>query len=199
MARAVYGDGMCLGSATRADIRVSIQDRQAPDRVAGHLATGILVDGDVVLIPSPPETLFDRDRQFEVLIFPTELEDHSKIDVLDCWKFGSFALEGRDRAVAMTGRLTHHSTYAAQIGEVEARRLASTLEHTDGDLWAALRELDAVPRGIDEIDPEQLAAVSRIEGEQRLPKRTHHTFEDYGDMTGGWCIFFCFCHQTKDD
>jgi hypothetical protein len=179
---------------------VSIQDRLAPDRVAGHLATGILVDGDVVLIPSPPETLFDRERQFEVLIFPTELTEHSKIDALDCWKLSSFALEDRDgRAVAMTGRLSHHSTYAAQIGEVDSRRLASTLEDSGGDLWAALWELDALPRGVHEIPPDLLAAAGRIEREQHLPKRNHHTFEDYGDMTGGWCIFFCFCLPHKDD
>ena len=42
---------MCVGSAIRADIRVSIQDRTAPDRVSGHIATGILVDGDIVLVP----------------------------------------------------------------------------------------------------------------------------------------------------
>ncbi|GIH01991.1 hypothetical protein Rhe02_00580 [Rhizocola hellebori] len=179
---------------------MSIQDRLAPDRVAGHLATGILVDGDVVLIPAPPEALFDRERQFQVLIFPTELTEHSKIDALDCWKFGSFALEDRERRpVAMTGRLTHHSTYAAQIGEVDSRRLASTLEDRDGDLWAALWELDAVPRGINEISPELLAQADRIEREQHLPKRTHHTFDDYGDMTGGWCIFFCFCLPHKHD
>jgi hypothetical protein len=179
---------------------VSIQDRLAPDRVAGHLATGILVDGDVVLVPAPPEALFDRERQFEVLIFPTELTEHSKIDALDCWKFGSFALEDRERRpVAMTGRLTHHSTYAAQIGEVDARRLASTLEERVGDLWAALRELDAIPSDIHDIGPDLLERVGRIEREQRLPKRTHHTFDDYGDMTGGWCIFFCFCRPHKDD
>jgi hypothetical protein len=172
----------------------------APDRVAGHLATGILVDGDVVLIPAPPATLFDRERQFEVLIFPTELNDHSKIDSLDCWKFGSFALEDSEHhPVAMTGRLAHHSTYAAQIGEVDSRHLASTLEESGGDLWAALRELDALPRGIHEISPEQLAEVGRIERGQRLPKRTRHTFDDYGDMTGGWCIFFCFCRPHKGD
>jgi hypothetical protein len=155
--------------------------------VAGHLATGILVDGDAVLIPAPPESLFDRDRQYQALIFPTELHEHAKIDALDCWKVSSFALEHADgRPVAITARLSHHSTYAAQIGEVDAGRLASTLERSRGDLWAALRELDALPRGIHVIDPEQLAEVSRIERDQGLPKRTHHTFDDYGDMTGGW-------------
>ncbi len=199
MANAVYGDGMCLGSATRADIRVSIQDSSAADRVSGHVATGILVDGDAVLIPAPPPALFDRERQFEVLIFPTELHDHAKIDSLDCWKFSSFALDRRSEPVAVTGRLTHHSTYAAQIGEVDARRLASTLEESGGDLWAALWELDALPRGIHEISPEQLATVTGIEREQRRAKHTSHRFEDYGDMTGGWCLFFCFCRPHKDD
>jgi len=35
---------MCVGSAIRADIRVSIQDRTMPDRVSGHVATGIPLD-----------------------------------------------------------------------------------------------------------------------------------------------------------
>src|SRR5512139_2065425 len=98
---------MCVGSAIRADIRVSIQDRSMPDRVSGHLATGILADGDLVLVPN---RTFDEGADLEVLIFPTDVNERSAIDVLDGWKFSRFAVQGRP--VATTIKLRHHSTYA---------------------------------------------------------------------------------------
>ncbi|HEX6681919.1 MAG TPA: hypothetical protein VF062_03960 [Candidatus Limnocylindrales bacterium] len=186
---------MCIGSAIRTDIRVSIQDRNAPDRAAGHLATGILADGDVVLVPNAPEAILDPGRDLEIIIFPTDIDEHSRIDVLDGWKWGRFALRGeRDRPTAASVRLRHHSSYAAQAGAVEAEALASTLEELGGDLWAALARLEAIAPEIRDIDPALLARVSEIERAQRQPKRTEHEFESYHQMTPGWCIFFCFCH-----
>jgi hypothetical protein len=187
-----YLGGMCVGSAIRADIRVSIQDRNAPDRVSGHVATGILVDGDIVLVPN---IVFEDDsggRELEALIFPTELDEHSRIDKEDIWKLTLFSLHGRE-PFATSGRLLHHSSYAAQIGEVDSGVLASTLELTDGDLWEAIIRLGAVRPEIREIDPGLLERVTEIERAQRQPKRNSHAFDSYQQATDGWCIFFCFC------
>ncbi len=190
-----YRVGMCFGSALRTDIRVSIQDRSAPDRVSGHLATGILADGDIVLIPNPGGVLLKAtEKSLQALVFPMEIDEHSRIDVVDVWKFSGYRLSRADYPVAATGRLAHHSTYAAQIRSVDPERLASELDNRKGDLWEALYALEAIPPGVGEIDRELLAAVDRIERAQHRPKRTDHAFDSYGEMTGGWCIFFCFCH-----
>ena len=172
---------------------MSIQDRNAPDRAAGHLATGILVDGDIVLVPNPPETVLDEGRELEVLILPTDLDEHSRIDAEDIWKFSKFALRG-EKPVAVSGRLRHHSSYAAQIGAVDEAELASTLEANGGDLWQAFIGLGAIPPEIREIDPGLLERVTEIERAQRQPRRTSHEFDSYNQITPGWCIFFCFCH-----
>lgn len=184
--------GMCVGSAVRADIRVSIQDRTAADRVSGHLATGILVDGDAVLVPNPPKELLSDDRDLEVLILPTALDDHARIDVIPAWKWSHFALAGGEPTAA-TAKLLHHSTYAAQIGAVDSGELAAALDELGGDLWTALLRLGAVPDGIAKIDTKLLAEATRIERAQRVPVRTEHQFESHRAMTDGWCLFFCFC------
>lgn len=168
---------------------MSIQDRNAADRVSGHLATGILVDGDIVLVPN---TFFEEDLELEVLIFPAELDEHSRIDREDIWKFSFYSLHG-GKPVAASGRMLHHSTYAAQVGEVDAGELASTLEATGGDLWEAFIRLGAVRPEIRDIDRDLLERLTQIERAQRKPKRAIHNFESYQQITGGWCIFFCFC------
>lgn len=186
---------MCLRSAIQTEIRVSIQDRSAPDRAAGHLATGILADGDVVLVPDPPEVILDPGRELEILIFPVGLDEHSRIDTLVGWKVGRFALrDNRDAVVAATIRLQHHSSYAAQIGAVDAAALASTLEDLGGDLWEALAGHEAIVPEIRHIEPDLLTRVTDIERAQRQPRRTEHEFESYRQMTNGWCLFLCFCH-----
>jgi hypothetical protein len=173
---------------------VSIQDRNAPDRVSGHLATGILVDADLVLVPNPS---FDDRRDIEVLIFPTDLNDRSAIDVEPVWKWSHFAVRGR--TIGATAKLLHHSSYAAQLGEVESGGLASVLEALDGDVLEAFTRLGAIGPGVGAIDPAWLATVDEIERTQRQPKRAVHEFGSYTELTPGWCIFFCFCHPHKHE
>lgn len=180
---------MCFGSAIRADIRVSIQDRHAPDRVSGHLATGILVDGDQLLVPNHS---FDEGLELEALIFPVEPDVHSRIDVEPIWKFSLFSLHGRE-PFAVSGRMLHHSSYAAQVGDVNSAELASTLEATRGDLWEAFIRLGTIDPAIRDIDPGLLERVTEIERLQRQAKHNAHEFESYRQATDGWCIFFCFC------
>jgi hypothetical protein len=180
---------MCVGSAIRADIRVSIQDRNAPDRVSGHLATGILVDGDVVLVPN---RVFEEGLQLEALVFPVELDEHSRIDSENVWKLTTFSVRGQ-KSVAVSGKMAHHSSYAAQVGEVNAAELASAWESAGGDLWEAFIRLGAISPEIREIDPGLLERVTEIERAQRQPKRNVQHADSYDQITGGWCIFFCFC------
>jgi hypothetical protein len=91
----------------------------------------------------------------------------------------------------------HHSTYAAQIAEFGGDALASALEDLGGDVWEALFRLEAIPPGINAIDPAWLATVGEVERAQRRPKRFVQELESYRDVPPIWCIFFCFCHTDK--
>ena len=62
--------GMCGVTAVAGDIRVSVQEVGAPDWRSGHLAVGLLVDSDVVLVPAPPSLLAQDDVDLQVVIMP---------------------------------------------------------------------------------------------------------------------------------
>ncbi|WFE26863.1 hypothetical protein O7623_26925 [Solwaraspora sp. WMMD791] len=190
---------MCTGTTTHADIRVSVQDRNARDRAAGHLAAAVLVDGDAVLVPNPRPELLDPATELEILIFPADPTAHLPVERIDAWKWSPFQLTGAKEPLATVGRLRHHSRYSAQIGEVDPRELAAATQEHGGDLWAALDQLAAVPPGIGDISGELLTEISRVEREQRRPRRSAHQFDSYDQLVGGFCVFFCFCgtHGTK--
>ena len=68
---------------TPTGVHVSIQDRGAENAPwEGHLATGVLVDRDKVLVPGPVDALLDEIREFEVLIFRTPLRSEDPIERL---------------------------------------------------------------------------------------------------------------------
>lgn len=185
---------MCIGTTTHADIRVSIQDRTARDRAAGHLACAVLVDGDAVLVPNPGPELLDPSAELEILIFPADPKAHLPIEIIPVWKWSPFHLTGAEAPVAVIGRLRHHSGYSAQIGAVDPGELAAATAEHGGDLWASLNQLSAVPAGIADISGELLTEISRVEREQRRPRRSEHEFDSYEQLVSGFCIFFCFCN-----
>jgi hypothetical protein len=183
---------MCIETAIRADIRVSIQDRAAPDRVTGHLAAGVLVDGDLVLVPDPPERLFDPALDLEVLIFPTNLPDRLPVEAPPVWKWGRFAVGDRP-PLAATAKLGRTSVYSAQIGKADAPALAAAVEAAEGRLWPALRDQRIITDELWTIDPDLLARAGELERAQREPRRADHRFDSVPALTDGLCILFCFC------
>ncbi|MEV0460642.1 hypothetical protein [Catellatospora methionotrophica] len=189
---------MCIGTSVHADIRVSVQDRNAPDRAAGHLTAAVLVDGDAVLVPNPGPEVLDPKAELEILVFPADPGAHLPVEVIPIWKWSPFHLIGQqDRPLAAVARLRRHSSYSAQISHVDSAALAKATAALDGDLWAALDKLEAIPEGIGAISPDLLGAVGQVEREQRRPRRSEHGFESYEAMVGGFCIFFCFCHAHE--
>jgi hypothetical protein len=184
---------MCIGTSVHADIRVSVQDRSAPDRASGHIATAVLVDGDAVLVPNPPARLLDPSADLEIVIFTADPEAHSPIEVIPVWKWSPFHLTAAKEPTAAIARLRHHSVYGAQIGPLDNRELAAAIADNGGDLWAALATVSAIPDGIATIDPTVLGDLTRREREQRQPRRSEHAFDTYEQMVDGFCIFFCFC------
>jgi hypothetical protein len=185
---------MCITTSRQLNIRVSVQDRRAADRAAGHLATGVLVDGDVVLVPNPPASVLDPAADLEIVICPVDGDDHAPIDVIPIWKWSPFHHTANEHATAVIARLRHHSTYGAQISPVDSSQLAALTEELGGDLWGALIQSQAVREEIATVDAKQLTSVGAREREQREPRRSSHDFDSYDRMVGAFCIFFCFCN-----
>ncbi|WP_433527996.1 hypothetical protein ACQPYA_16635 [Micromonospora sp. CA-263727] len=183
---------MCVDTAILADIRVSIQDRRAPDRLAGHLAVGVLVDGDQVLVPNPPKQLLDPHADLEVVIFPAGLEERLPVEAAPVWKWRRFALT--DQApLALVASLGRTSGYRAQVGHADSVALAKAIEGAGGDLWEALRRQEVIARDIHLVDDDLLRRAGELEQAQREPRRAEHRFGSLREMTGGFCILFCFC------
>ncbi|RIV41555.1 hypothetical protein [Micromonospora radicis] len=183
---------MCVDTAIRAEIRVSVQDRRASDRAAGHLAVGVLIDGDQVLVPNPPERLLDPHADLEVVVFPVGLEERLPVEVAPVWKWRRFALT--DQApLALIASLGHASGYSSQVGRVDAAALAEGIEAAGGDLWEALRRQRVVTDDAHVVDDDLLRRVGELEQAQREPRRAEHRFDSLRELTGGFCILFCFC------
>ncbi|WP_187399536.1 hypothetical protein [Micromonospora sp. AP08] len=183
---------MCTETAIRADIRVSVQDRSLPDRVAGHVATGILVDADAILVPNPPARLLEADLDAEVLIFPTDLSPHIAIEARPVWKWSTFRV-GDGQPLAAVAKLERSSRYVAQVGRADAATLAVALGETRGDLWEALRSQRLIRDGIECVDADLLTRASELERIQRRPRNPEHVFDSHAGLTRGLCVLFCFC------
>ncbi|MEV6815805.1 hypothetical protein, partial [Micromonospora sp. NPDC051296] len=166
---------MCVDTANRAEIRVSIQDRRAPDRAAGHLAVGVLIDGDQVLVPNPSKQVLDPHADLEVVIFPASLEERLPVEVAPVWKWRRFALT--DQApLAVIASLGRASGYSSQVGRADSAALAKAIEGAGGDLWEALRRLDIVAGDIHVVDDDLLRRAGELEQAQREPRRAEHRF-----------------------
>ncbi|GIJ80456.1 hypothetical protein SAMN05443287_10431 [Micromonospora phaseoli] len=183
---------MCVDTAIRADIRVSIQDRRASDRAAGHLAVGVLIDGDQVLVPNPPKELLDPHADLEVVVFPAGLQTRLPVEVAPVWKWRRFALT--DAApLAVIASLGRTSGYSAQIGRADATDLAKAIDGAGGDLWEALRRQQVVGADVHLVDDDLLRRAGELEHAQREPRVAEHRFGSLRELTGGFCILFCFC------
>jgi hypothetical protein len=62
---------------------ISLQARGNEDTPwAGHLATGLLVDNDMVMVPAPPGSILDPGIEFEALVIPEPLDVGNSIERL---------------------------------------------------------------------------------------------------------------------
>ena len=183
------------GTTAHADIRVSIQNRNAPDRAAGHLAAAVLVDGDTVLVPNPGPELLDPSAELEILIFPADPKAHLPIEIIPVWKRSPFHLTGA-RGAAGGHRQACATTPAT------APRSARWTPASWPQLWQSTagtcgRRSTGCPRcrpGSPTSAANCWPRSSRVEREQRRPRRSEHEFDSYEQLVSGFCIFFCFCN-----
>jgi hypothetical protein len=156
-------------TAVPVDLRVSVQLRRASDRVAGQVATGLLTDSNVVLVPGPVGAA-DGPGELEVLLIPMPLRPASLIERFPVEKRISYRLRGISKAPEITILFLHgFSRYQPHISVFDTAAVARSVEAHDRDWWAALEAIAIAPRGAREISPDVLRAVAAIEEEQREP------------------------------
>jgi hypothetical protein len=176
------------------DLRVSVQTRGARDRVRGHLATGILADSPVVLVPNLPVRAVDSGHELEVLVIPVPPQTTALIERFIIRKLEVFTLRESPHRLEFAVLYLHgFSRYAAQLSECDPDELGPALEANGGDWWAALTALEIIPPGIEEIPDELLHKAGEVEREQYRPSRSSTESESYRDVVVDVCKVSCRC------
>jgi hypothetical protein len=191
---------MCGVTAMRTDLRISIQRRGTTDVREGHLAVGLLLDSDSVMVPAPPpEWLSSAD--LEALIIPNPLRLDTAVERFRLNKMIVMGI-GLDTPTAgrpMAACLTLHgaSRYASQVGHFDSAALGTAVLETGGDMRAALLSLGAVTTEQFEIDTRLLDAATRFEREQSAPRHVIYSvdsLEKAPDIC--WIPGVCRCETT---
>lgn len=159
----------------------------------GHLATGLLVSPDQVLVPAAPAGLPEAAEGVDLLVLPLPLGEGGRIERLRAERLlVADARSGDERGRFAVIRMANASRHQPSVGEFTGCELDAELRANEGDLWAALEAIGAVPAGAREaITPELLREVPAVEQEQRRP-----VFENPGLVPGpepGVCQFIPVC------
>ncbi|MFE2751680.1 hypothetical protein ACFXGA_06715 [Actinosynnema sp. NPDC059335] len=142
----------------------------------GHLATGVLVAPDEVLVPSAPAELAEATGGLDLLLLPLPLDEGRRIERLPVeGVLLSATREGGDERLAVL-RVGNPSRHAPQVRPFRGTDLDEAVRAHDGDLWAALEAVDAVSPGVrDAITPDLLRQAAAVEEAQRAPRRDEHS------------------------
>ncbi|GAA2208146.1 hypothetical protein GCM10009850_036040 [Nonomuraea monospora] len=173
-----------------------MQLRKATDRVAGHIAVGVLADSGVVLVPEPPAELTDPDREIEALIIPNPPTEHTLIERIAPSRIATFALDRRERVIVAVVMLAERSRHAGQIHRYDPPSIARVLEE-GGDFWDALEVTGAIARGIRTIPDELLREADRLERLQRRLRPSHYLSHTYESVAWGVCPWLPKCPSGK--
>lgn len=188
---------MCGITAIGADLRVSIQAYGAPDLGAGHLAVGLLLDSDVVLIPVPPPQVYDSLADLEMVVIPVPPRAELAIERFLPFKLVTIGV-GDAPPLAALVTLQSHSRYASQVGHVPAEDLRRALLDHDGDFVDAFVALGVLrPEQVD-IPRDLLAEAGKVERIQRDPRRSDLRADTLEGLLNGWCPipFICICEPN---
>jgi len=186
------GDLVGCGSATAriaAPPVVSVQRVAAGDAVARHLAWGALVDADVVVAPTPAAWLLDPEVTFEVLLASSRRTGPGVTERLPVRQAALAGLQGSpDGAIAVL-RLAHPSAHRPFTGAGDVDDLARRLAEAE-DVWAALEEAGAVPRGVRNLPVEAvLGPVAAWEREHRARLVRNALVETPGQLAYSLCCW----------
>ncbi|TDV57934.1 hypothetical protein [Actinophytocola oryzae] len=160
-------------SSSDTRVVVSIQASGFEDKPwEGHLATGVLVRSDQVLVQSLSPEAIQEAEGIEVLVVPLPLGKGGRVERL--------AVERVQRAFTRPSKgtgefavidLANASRHRPAVGPVVDVELDAALNQHDGDLWAALETVGAVEPGLrDALTQTVLREMPEVERTQRKPR-----------------------------
>ncbi|MFI6906120.1 hypothetical protein ACIBKY_32990 [Nonomuraea sp. NPDC050394] len=172
-------------AACETRIHVSVQRvgmHDAPGK--GHVAAGLLVGRDTVLVPNPPAELLDTERPLEVLVIPTPLDQAQPVERLGIEALLGFgAQEGKEGITFAVIRLAGNSRYPSTLRAGDSREVNKALRKRTG-MWKELHRLGL-------IDDENIKDGPRDDVWQELPgydrKMRAYRTRIYGGRRGGDC------------
>lgn len=143
---------------------VSLQSRSAGDPVHGHLATGLLVDEDLVLVPTPPAEVAPAGEGFDAVVMPvggdgaeSEWIAPRRVAVLR-WD-SRHEPAGESRPVLAYVQLSQPSAAPRPVfGDFRAADLYGALMR-HGNYWRALVEVGAIAEDVPPIAVELLERI----------------------------------------
>jgi hypothetical protein len=156
------------------DLAVWLQVRGA-DAAAGdaHLAAGVLLDTDVVLIPSPPDALLDPSLELEVVVIPIPLALERAVERIRPARIDVLYLGGPEAPPSSAViKLASPSRHPIMVAEYDGCDLNQSLAESGGDMWSSLERVGAIPAGLRDGPPvEVLQGLAEVELVQRRPVR----------------------------
>ncbi|NJP92029.1 hypothetical protein HCN51_21625 [Nonomuraea sp. FMUSA5-5] len=172
-----------------------MQLKKAPDRIAGHLAAGVLGDSNVVLVPDPPAALLQTSEEIEVLIAPNPPTKNMLIERHEIAQRVTYALRGRANPVVAAFQLVERSRYASQMYSFDPVEVGRVLEENGGCFWKALVRVGAVPPKIRKVSEKFLREANEKERIQRRPKMSDFVYDSYSELVPDICQWLCWCSK----
>jgi hypothetical protein len=179
---------------------VSIQRSAVANAVEGHLASGVLIDRDRVVVPGPLGWLDDPALPIEVLVASALQDDTGVVERIGIDQVDVIGVQDRpDDAIAVLDLLhsaQHRPAYSAAF---EAQPLTNLVAGGRA-MWPALRELRIVPDVLEDRPLwEVLQAVMVWERTLRLDLVRSREFVT-PDMIGArLCCFLGGCEDCDPD
>jgi hypothetical protein len=161
----------------------------------GHLATGLLVDTNIVMIPAPPGPLLEPGADFEVVLIPESLGGEGFVERIRPTRIDVFRVQAAvDAPLVAFVKLTQPSQYPPLTGRLDGCTLINALRAHDGDVWTTLESLGAISAEVRQGPSEAiLRQLPRIEHEQRVRLWRDHVFDLNDPVAWNICWIVPWC------
>ena len=170
------------------ELAVSIQaDDARGEPWRGHLAAGVLLDTDLVLVPDPPQRLVDGSVTVEALFVPLPFTAAGRVERIRPDRLDVLRPAGPDGPAAAVLRLSRPVRHPARLPGYDGCALNEALRRTGDDLWAALIEIGIATGATRDGPPEE---IQRLLPEVERRQWRHQIRVHDGNPLGNWVCFF---------
>jgi len=176
------------------DLVVSLQLRGSTEPWRAHLAAGVLLTPDRVLVPQPVAALLDPAVEFEVVVIPLPLVAGGVVERFAPARVDLVRVADDVLPRAAVVALAAPSRYPATVTGFDACRVRDAVVAHGGDLWSALESERMVPPGL-RVGPGEavLRDATDVERRQRSPVRDDHVFIDVNPWINWICNLTPIC------